>query len=651
MFRKSYVFALLSLGSTVLCAHSTAWAAEKPKTEEATVLSHGPVHEAFAEPVLLESQQGIVAPKQPPETIEEIPPNVRPEGKNVQWIPGYWAWEEQRKDFLWVSGVWRDAPPDQRWVPGYWTEVEGGHTWVSGFWIGDDVAQVEYLPHPPASLEEGAQSPSPSESHFWVPGNWQLREQRYVWRPGYWQEGHENWVWVPARYYNSPRGSIYAAGYWDYDLPRRGILFSPVYYDRPVYTQAGYSYTPHHFVDLALITGHLFVHARHRHYYFGDYYAADFAKAGIHPWFEFHAGRRGYDPIFAYRHWQEGRGSQQWSRQLEQRYQHLQENEAERPARTLAGSPQSLKRDAGDRSGQLTRSIDAALADANAPLRVERLDDDMRKVVRENARQLQQFRQLRSQQELKLRSELQAKAGRQVDSADVLAKGKDAKSVTAFKLPEGYQPSSFELPKSQRLGQAQRDAQFDDARGDADGKPSTTSPRRPDIRVPDRPDKERLDNERLDNERLDNQRLGENRERELSRPRRAPLPTQTDRQPDADRADPPQRSKQPVRDELPKRPDRQRPALPDRTQTDRQQVPDRGGPSQQAQQPQRDEPAKRIQRQEQPKQIQRDEQPKQPEIQRRGPARTGEGDTDRSEKKQSDRIQPQQSPRERVKNK
>jgi hypothetical protein len=610
MFRKSYVFALLSLGSTVLCAHATVWAAEEPNTEEVTVLSQGPVHEAFAEPVLLESQQGFVVPQPPPAAIEEIPPHVRPTGNNVQWIPGYWAWDEQRNDFLWVSGVWRDAPPGQRWVPGYWTEVQEGHTWVSGFWIGDDVAQVQYLPNPPASLEEGAQSLAPSENHFWVPGCWQLREQRYAWRPGYWQEGHEHWVWVPSRYYDSPRGSIYVAGYWDYDLPRRGILFSPVYYDRPVYTQAGYSYTPHHFVDLALITAHLFVNPRHRHYYFGDYYAADFANAGIHPWFEYHAGRRGYDPIFAYRYWHEGRRNPQWSRQLEQRYQHLRENEAQRPARTLAGSPASLKRDASGRAGQLTRSIDAALADANAPLRVERLDDDMRKVVRQNARQLQQFRHLRSQQELKLRSPLQAKPGRQDDAADELATGKDAKAVTAFKLPEGYQPSSLELPTSQRRGQAQRDAQRDAARSDTDGKPSTARPSRSDLRVPGRPD-----NERPNNERLDIQRLGENRQRESSRPRRTPLPTQTDRQP----------------------------------------VPDRGGPPQPARQPQRDAPAQRIQRPEQPQQIQQiqhDEQPRQPppQSQRRGPVGPSGGDSDRWQKKQSDRIQPQQSPRERVKN-
>ena len=44
--------------------------------------------------------------KLPPEAIEEVPPEQRPEGDNVAWIPGYTAWDDERGDFLWVSGIW-----------------------------------------------------------------------------------------------------------------------------------------------------------------------------------------------------------------------------------------------------------------------------------------------------------------------------------------------------------------------------------------------------------------------------------------------------------------------------------------------------------------------------------------------------------------
>src|ERR1041384_7336476 len=78
--------------------------------EGVQVLTRGPVHEAFAETVTFDPQPGIVVPKTPPAAIEERPPDERPEGANVVWIPGYWAWDDERGDFIWISGVWRNLP-------------------------------------------------------------------------------------------------------------------------------------------------------------------------------------------------------------------------------------------------------------------------------------------------------------------------------------------------------------------------------------------------------------------------------------------------------------------------------------------------------------------------------------------------------------
>ncbi|MFH1748080.1 MAG: hypothetical protein ABIG44_13675 [Planctomycetota bacterium] len=39
-----------------------------------------------------------------------MPPDQRPESADVTWIPGYTAWDDERNDYVWVSGVWR-APP------------------------------------------------------------------------------------------------------------------------------------------------------------------------------------------------------------------------------------------------------------------------------------------------------------------------------------------------------------------------------------------------------------------------------------------------------------------------------------------------------------------------------------------------------------
>ena len=113
----------------------------------------GPVHEAFAGTVSFNPEPGIVTLKAPPEAIEELPPEQRPEGANVAWIPGYWAWDDERNDFLWVSGIWRDLPPGRQWVPGYWGQAAQGSQWTSGYWADAQASEIEYLPEPPQSVE------------------------------------------------------------------------------------------------------------------------------------------------------------------------------------------------------------------------------------------------------------------------------------------------------------------------------------------------------------------------------------------------------------------------------------------------------------------------------------------------------------------
>ncbi|MBN9121594.1 MAG: hypothetical protein J0I06_21005, partial [Planctomycetes bacterium] len=53
------------------------------------VLAKGPVHEGFATTAEAPTAAPVVA-KQPPDPIEELPPDQKPAGDNVQWIPGYW---------------------------------------------------------------------------------------------------------------------------------------------------------------------------------------------------------------------------------------------------------------------------------------------------------------------------------------------------------------------------------------------------------------------------------------------------------------------------------------------------------------------------------------------------------------------------------
>jgi hypothetical protein len=329
----------------VLAAFAGSWmqptlgAAQQPPAapdEGPEVLTRGPIHEAYAAPIVTGSASPLVVPKQPPEPIEEVPPDVKPEGQDAIWINGYWAWDDDRKDYIWVSGVWRVPPPGYTWVAGYWTEADGAWRWVPGFWAQAESPQLTYYPEPPESVEQGPSSEPPTAQHFWVPGCWLWRETRYVWRPGYWTVGYEDWVWVPASYCWSPRGWVYIDGYWDYPFRLRGLLFAPVYFPRPVWRIAHYTYSPAVVVDVGVLTIHLFARPHYCHYYFGDYYAPIYDRLGFYPWFAIHRHRHyHYDPLFTYYRWYYRERHPEWEHHLRGWHRYFREHEDMRPPHTL----------------------------------------------------------------------------------------------------------------------------------------------------------------------------------------------------------------------------------------------------------------------------------------------------------------------------
>ena len=301
--------------------------------EDAEAMLRGPVHEAFAEQVNPDPLPGLVIAAKPPETVEEVPPEVRPEGRTVEWISGYWAWDDDREDFMWVSGIWREVPQGFRWLPGYWTEAEGGYQWVAGTWVSTNTAEIEYLEEsPPQSLEQGPVGLAPSVEHIWIPGCWNWTQNRYVWRPGYWSGGYSSWVWVPARYQWTPRGYYFCNGYWDYPLERRGVLFAPCYFRSQVYTTRHVRFTPRIVVASNLLQFHFWVRPRHQHYYFGDYYSTPYASRGIMPWHDYHRQHHGSDPLFC--HYSRGGRGRDFYSQRTLQFNLFVNNPDRRPART-----------------------------------------------------------------------------------------------------------------------------------------------------------------------------------------------------------------------------------------------------------------------------------------------------------------------------
>jgi hypothetical protein len=330
----------LHLGRTVANAQGPTGetqASGGPAPAGAEVLTRGPIHEAYAEPVSTGDIRPMVVSKRSPDPIEEVPSDMKPADASAIWIGGYWSWDDDRKDFVWVSGVWRVPPPDQRWIAGYWMEVPGGLSWVAGFWSPAGEEDVAYYPPPPATQEQGPTVAAPSPGSVWIPGCWRWLDGRYAWQPGNWTAAEPGWIWVPASYAWSPRGFIFHDGYWDYPLDRRGLLFAPVYFINAAYRQPNFFFSPSVVIQSDLLTFYLFVRPNYSHYYFGDYFTADYDGLGIYPWFAVrrHTGYA-YDPLFTYYNWQNSRSDPKWPDHLQGWHTYYRAHPDQRPPHDLA---------------------------------------------------------------------------------------------------------------------------------------------------------------------------------------------------------------------------------------------------------------------------------------------------------------------------
>ncbi|MEJ2657016.1 MAG: YXWGXW repeat-containing protein [Desulfobacterales bacterium] len=390
-------------------------AAEKSASvpeEGVQVLASGPIHEAFAEAVAFDPEPGIVASKAPPPVIEEIPPDKKPEG-DVQWIPGYWAWDDERNEYIWVSGIWRVLPPGRQWVPGYWTHVGQEYQWISGYWANVNEKEIEYLPEPPESVEVGPSSHAPSPDYIWIPGCWVWQYGRYVWRPGYWASMNPDWIWVPSHYIWTPRGYIFVDGYWDYIIIHRGVLYAPVFFPGRVHLGLTYSFSPGFIIDLNVFDNALFLRPKYCHYYYGDYYASRYYKKGIYPWFSLHARRVVYDPIYAHQRWNH-RNDHEWENHLQKRFRERRAQEGVQSS----GSFESRKR--SDKTGGLSKAersgfvipIDRVVKTKPGAYRFKPLSEKDRKEFSQKEREIRTYQNTRQSREAQRQNKAREKASK-----------------------------------------------------------------------------------------------------------------------------------------------------------------------------------------------------------------------------------------------
>lgn len=366
------------------------------ESEEPDVYTRGALHEAFATPSSNDPIRTPVLNREAPAPIEELPPEDKPEGDNVVWIPGYWAFDDELDDFIWISGLWRDVPPDREWVPGYWAPVQGGFQWIPGMWKPIEQQEIAYYPEPPVSQERGPSSPSPGENYFYVPGHWEYRNQ-FVWAPGYWAPRQLEWIWVSARWVWTPYGFCFIPGHWDFLLVERGLCYAPVYFHHH------HIHRPRPYRPVCVLntwdqfTMHLFVQPTHGCYVFGNYYGRP--RDRYVPWFQYQS-RRGHDSLFAYYSWRNG---PDYGRRLDRWHNHFEHDERDRPAVTLREQVRIVNNSRSTTNVRVNLAINLANRDRDRgpdrdiklPVKLTKVtkDEDVRLRTRvENFRELQQKR-------------------------------------------------------------------------------------------------------------------------------------------------------------------------------------------------------------------------------------------------------------------
>lgn len=432
----------------------------------ATVLTRGPVHEAFAAVIAYNPEPGIVVSKAPPALIEEMPPDEKPEGDNVTWIPGYWSWDDERNDYLWVSGTWRALPPGREWRAGYWSQTSQGYQWISGYWADTSAKETTYLPPPPATVEVGPNVAAPSDDYIWIPGCWVWIGGHYAWRPGYWVPGRADWDWFPSYYVWTPRGYVYVDGYWDYPVMRRGCVFAPVYFQPGIYVRHGF-YSPRIVIGFDVFSEHLFIRPRYCHYYFGDYYGATYVSSGFYASFSFQSGRHGYDPIFAHERWRH-RSDRNWEHRVEVAYQNRRDHVEARPPRTWAEERNVKPAAAGGRDGRaVAMPFDQMAKRKDGPVKFQPVAQPERQQLAQRNQEVQKSREQRQTIEAKGGNPTPKPAGGKVEPvraefprSPIVAKqanqlrGNDA-PPKAPKSPKPGPPREVNL-SSQRNAEAER---------------------------------------------------------------------------------------------------------------------------------------------------------------------------------------------------
>ena len=179
--------------------------------------------------------------------------------------------------------------------------------------------------------------------------------------------------------------------------PGAACCFAPVYFNAGVYSRPGFYYSPAMVINPAVFASQLFLRPRYQHYYFGDYYAANYASAGFYPWFSFN-NHQGYDPIYAHQHWQH-RQDRAWDQNVQADFQNRRDHADARPPRTLAAQRARAASDAKSPEGTfvVAAPLDRLAISKGSAMRFRPLDKQDRQDLAKQGQDVQNFSRERQQ--------------------------------------------------------------------------------------------------------------------------------------------------------------------------------------------------------------------------------------------------------------
>jgi hypothetical protein len=205
---------------------------------------------------------------------------------------------------------------------------------------------------------------------------------------------------------------VFVSGYWDYAVPRRGLLFAPVYIERAAVVRPAFAYRPTVVVNTAVLVDNLFVRPKHCHYYFGDYHAAEYRRVGILPAPTFHRSHHGYSAIYASAVSHHRRQDPRWEDRVIRDYDFRRDHADARPPRTFAALERARKSDRGADSGNAMVAANLRIARPvselttsptvarEIPVRITRTAPDSRPDMERRMAQLRDYRTQRQKLEV-----------------------------------------------------------------------------------------------------------------------------------------------------------------------------------------------------------------------------------------------------------